>query len=66
MGSYGPIRAHMGPNPDRAPTRTGPQPGLGTNPDRVGALQMSTTGVDRRSYKRVSRENDSGSFWVEI
>ena len=25
---YGPIRAHMGPNPDRAPTRTGPQPGL--------------------------------------
>ena len=21
--------AHMGPNPDRAPTRTGPQPGLG-------------------------------------
>ena len=30
---YGPIRAHMGPNPDRAPTRTGPQPGLGPNPD---------------------------------
>ena len=27
---YGPIRAiwaHMGPNPERAPTRTGPQPG---------------------------------------
>ena len=23
----------MGPNPDRAPTRTGPQPGLGPNPD---------------------------------
>ena len=34
-GPYGPIRAlwaHMGPNPDRAPTRTGPQPGLGPNP----------------------------------
>ena len=32
MGPYGPIRAlwaHMGPNPDRAPTRTGPQPGPG-------------------------------------
>ena len=28
-GPYGPIRAHMGPNPDRAPTRTGPQPGPG-------------------------------------
>jgi len=27
--SFGPIRAHMGPNPDRAPTRTGPQPGPG-------------------------------------
>ena len=31
-GLYGPIRAHMGPNPDRAPTRTEPQPGLGPNP----------------------------------
>ena len=31
-GPYGPIRAlwaHMGPNPDRVPTRTGPQPGPG-------------------------------------
>ena len=25
----GPIWAHMGPNPDRAPTRTGPQAGPG-------------------------------------
>ena len=28
-------RAHMGPNSDRAPTRTGPQPGLGPNPARA-------------------------------
>ena len=28
-GPYGPIRVRMGPNPDRAPTRTGPQPGPG-------------------------------------
>ena len=26
------IKAHMGPNPDWAPTRTGPQPGPGPNP----------------------------------
>ena len=32
LSKIGPIRAlwaHMGPNPDRAPTRTGPQPGPG-------------------------------------
>ena len=37
-GPYGPIRAlwaHMGPNPGRAPTRAGPQPGQGPNPDRA-------------------------------
>ena len=33
--SFGPLWAHMGPNPDRAPTWTGPEPGLGPNPDWV-------------------------------
>ena len=42
--------AHMGPNPDRAPTRTGLQPGLGPNPDwaptRLGLHRA--TGVPRK------------------
>ena len=39
MGPYGPIRAHKGPyGPIWAPTRTGPQPGLGPNPGHPGFL----------------------------
>ena len=40
----GHTRAHMGPNPDRAQTRTGPQPGPG--PLSKLAAHMSSLGPD--------------------
>ena len=44
---YGPIRAHMGPNPDRAPTRTGPQPG----PD-LSRMCLAKTNPVKKSVRK--------------
>ena len=50
LSKIGPIRAlwaHMGPNSDRAPTRTGPQPGPGLGFKRCAA------NCDYRSFLSV-------------
>ena len=50
---YGSIGAHKGPyGPIWAPTRTGPQPGLGPNP---GPCQVSTAGVHSGGPQRGAR-----------
>ena len=55
MGPYGPIRAlwaHVGPNPDRAPTRTGPQPGLVRNNPRKQVVVVNEKDRIRSEAKR--------------
>ena len=55
-GPYGPIRAHiwahkgpyMGPNPDRAPTRTGPA--HGTEPGPIGRAHTGTIWLICRTF----------------
>ena len=43
----------MGPNPDRAPTRTGPQPGLGPNPSPPGFAILALAIMDVTEFLQI-------------
>ena len=70
---YGPIRAlwaHMGPNPGRAPTRTGPQPGLGPNPgpakgtekEQKQWLEEATNSTTQHNKENIGRLGSESLF----
>ena len=53
-GPYGPIWAHMGPNPDQAPTRTGPQ-----DSEREGVRDRERDRErERETYLYIYRERE--------